>query len=133
VLAATLGFLQWLAVKNNLYWTVNEFDSLMHFLGGAMVGMGFIYFFYSSGLFRPEPSSITLWGFLRIAFLGTVFIAVAWEIYELLSGTALAGENNYFKDTTLDFVMDGLGGFTACLYAFYREVSLEKEEQKEIK
>src|SRR5690242_3570078 len=93
VVFVSVWVLNFFALKYDLYWTIHEFDSLVHFLGGAMVGMGFIYGFYSSGIFRPNE--VTLWGFIRIAMLGTLFVSVGWEIYELVTGTALIGNDTY--------------------------------------
>jgi hypothetical protein len=124
-LAILVAALHLLAVEKDLYWRINEFDSLMHFLGGAMVGFGFIFFFYSSGLFRPADR--TLFGFLGMALLGIAFVGVAWEIFEILTGSMFVSSLDYASDTSLDFVMDTLGSIAAALYSFSQIVSSEKK------
>jgi hypothetical protein len=125
VLVAALHFL---AVQKDLYWSINEFDSLMHFLGGAMVGLFFVFFFYSSGLFQPADR--TLFGFLGMALLGIAFVGVAWEIFEILTGTMFVSSQDYASDTTVDFIMDTLGSIAAALYCFARVVSSERKVEQ---
>lgn len=125
VSAILLAALHFLAVMKDLYWRVNEFDSLMHFLGGAMVGLFFVFLFYSSGLFRPSEE--TIFGFLGMALLGIAFVGVAWEIFEVLTGTMFVSSLDYASDTTVDFVMDTLGSIAASLYCFAKIVSSEKK------
>jgi hypothetical protein len=117
-----------IALRYHLYFSLNEFDSLVHFAGGATAGLAFIFAYYSSGVFKPFGK--TFFGFLFMAFIGTVFIGMAWEIFELLTKATSLADSDYYSDTGLDIVMDLLGALTACLYAFAREVSIEKEQIK---
>lgn len=125
-LILVVAIANYIAVEKDLYWTIREFDSAMHFLGGAWVALSFIFIYYFSGLFNP--GEITFWKFVYIAFLGTLFVSVAWEIYELAMGTTFATASEYSYDTALDFIMDGLGALAASMYAFAREVSNERRE-----
>lgn len=127
-LAVLVAVLHLVAIQRDLYWRINEFDSLMHLLGGVMVGLSFIFFFYSSGLFRPAQE--TFFGFLGMALLGIAFVGVAWEIFELLTGVMFVSSIDYASDTALDFTMDTLGSIVASLYAFASVVSVEKKIEK---
>jgi hypothetical protein len=114
-----VGGLNWWATKNNIYWSVREFDSLMHFLGGALVSLGFVWLYFFSGRFSPTKRRFR--DFFVIAILGVTLVSVLWEIYELVLGETEIQGPEYPYDTTLDFIMDFLGGSVACFYAFLRE------------
>src|SRR5262245_42887984 len=94
-----VGFLDRIANFYNLYWSTSEFDSVVHFFGGATVSMFFLWLYFFSGKFNPTER--TFKKFLVISFLGSVFIAMSWEIYELLLGEAQIQKMNYGYDTTL--------------------------------
>lgn len=121
-----IAILNFIALEKDLYWSVKEFDSLMHFLGGAWAALSFVFLYHYSGLFNP--GEITFRKFLLIAFLGAVFVSVSWEIYELAAGATFASDAEYPYDTALDFVMDGLGALAGVMYAFIREAPLENKE-----
>ena len=119
-----------IAIDRSLYWSVNEFDSLVHFFGGAFAGLFFVWFYFFSGIFKPEKRGFKQ--FFFVSFVGMAFIAVSWEIYELLIGDAIFAGENYTYDTTLDFIMDSLGGLTACMYGFIKEIDSIKKELTKI-
>lgn len=120
-LIVLVGFLNYLANKFDWYWSIRPFDSLMHFLGGALVVSFFVWFYFYSNIFQPEKRRLR--DFLLVSFGGLVFVAVSWEVYELLLGEAKIQGVNYGFDTTLDFIMDFLGGMTFCLYAYFLEIN----------
>lgn len=109
-----------LAIYFDLYWVVGEFDSLMHFLGGAWFVLGILWLYFFSGFFKPLNRQIRQ--YFLISMLGLVFISVVWEIYELAAGVAFVSWQEYPFDTTLDFIMDFLGGIAACFYAYMKEM-----------
>lgn len=119
LMALVVGGLNLWATKNNIYWSTREFDSLMHFLGGALVSIGFIWLYFYSGLF--EPVKRKFWDFFVIAIFGVALVSVLWEIYELALGETKIQGSEYHYDTALDFIMDFLGGVAACFYAFMKE------------
>lgn len=119
-----------IATERNLYWSVEEFDSLVHFFGGAFAALFFIWIYFFSGYFKPEKRGFK--DFLLVSLIGMVFVSVSWEIYELLIGEAIFAGDNYAYDTALDFLMDFLGGLTACMYGYIKEIDSIKRELTKI-
>lgn len=124
ILAFLVATINSFALAYDLYWSVYELDSLTHFLGGALVATFFIWIYFYSGFFRPTDRK--LWSFVKIALIGSVFIAVTWEIYELLLGEAAIQKAEYPYDTTLDFIMDTLGILAAIFYGYLKELNFNK-------
>ncbi|HEY4515919.1 MAG TPA: hypothetical protein VJH67_01890 [Candidatus Paceibacterota bacterium] len=118
VLLIVIAILHNLAVYFELYWSIDSLDSVMHFLGGVWASIFTLWLFFFSGFFSPEKRSFLK--ILSIGILGTIFISTSWEIFELVTGTAVVEWSDYPFDTSLDFVMDFLGGITACLYAYMK-------------
>lgn len=119
VLVVIVGGLNYIATIHHLYWSAYEFDSLMHFLGGTMVSIIFLWLYFNSGFFNPQKR--TLNKFLIVSILGAIFISVSWEIYELLLGEAMIKKSEYSYDTTMDLIMDFLGTLAGCFYAYLKE------------
>src|SRR5688572_17663502 len=95
ILAALLLGLHFLAIKFYLYWTSDWYDTVMHFLGGMVLAL----------------FAISLWkGKIKVLVFVAV-LAVAWEIFEYLTGISVSKEG-YVLDTFLDLVL-GMGGATA--------------------
>lgn len=122
VLALVVGILNFLALDQDLYWRWLWFDSLMHFLGGALVASFFLWLYFFSGFLAPEERELK--SFAKISLLAIVLVGVSWEIYELLLGESRLHGEEYISDTTLDIVMDLLGALVACLYAYSKELDL---------
>lgn len=120
-IGAIVAVLNSFAVAYDLYWFVYELDSLVHFLAGAWVALFFLWLYFFSGFLNPKKRD--LMAFLRIAFLGSLFIAFSWEIYELILGEAVIQKAEYPYDTTLDFIMDSLGIVGASFYAYIKEIN----------
>lgn len=93
----------------------------MHFLGGAFVVSFFIWLYFYSNFFKPGQRKLK--DFLFISFLSLAFVAVSWESYEVLLGEAKIQGVNYFFDTTMDLIMDCLGGISFCFYAYFLEIN----------
>jgi hypothetical protein len=126
VLLLVVGVLNYLASIYHLYWSTNEFDSGVHFLGGAALSAFFLWLYFFSGFFNPKNRSLPM--FLMVAIVGSMFVAVAWEAYELILGEAVIQKAAYPYDTTLDFIMDTLGMIAVALYGHLREISFKKNE-----
>lgn len=116
IILIIVGVLHWLATFFYFYWTITEFDSLMHFLGGAWVASIFLWFYFFSGLLTPKNRSKK--DFVIITILSIVFIGFAWELFELLFGITSLGSSEYVSDTTLDIILDTIGALCVCFYAF---------------
>ncbi len=122
-LLVIVGILNHVAIIYHLYWSVYEFDSLVHFLGGATLSAFFLWFYFFSGFFSPQKRNFTK--FLLISILGAMLVAISWEIYELLLGEAVIQKSEYPYDTIMDLIMDFLGVIAICFYGYLREKKLE--------
>src|SRR5574343_1759254 len=100
VLLFITGVLNQIASIYNLYWTLYEFDSVVHFFGGATLSAFFIWLYFFSGVFEPQDKSLK--NFLLISFFGVMFVSISWEIYELLLGEVLIQKVAYPYDTMMD-------------------------------
>lgn len=119
ILLALVGVLNYIANLYHLYWSTYEFDSLVHFLGGATLSAFFLWLYFYSGLFNPTERKLK--NFLLVSILGSMFIAVSWEIYELFLGEAVMNKAEYPFDTMLDIIMDMLGILAICFYGYLKE------------
>lgn len=115
------------ALKYYLYWTVAEYDSILHFLGGLWTALLFLWFYFFSGLFAPKSRSFL--SYFLISTSSLVLVGVAWEIFELLTGLTYVHWQDYYSDTALDFVMDFFGSIAGCFYAYIREIENQNISQ----
>jgi hypothetical protein len=103
IASSMLAALHLLALEFYLYWQYLWFDLPMHFLGGAIVAIA-VFAIMDFGLPLPK------WAGTSIAVLAFVLaIGVVWEIFEVVAEISTR-ERNYVFDTTIDLVMDLLGG-----------------------
>jgi hypothetical protein len=105
------------------YWTLWWFDIFMHFLGGFWIASVCLWIFYSN-YFRQSsrPSRVRLFVF---AVLSSIVLGLAWETFELVAGIILFPE--YIPDSSLDMVMDTIGGVFAYLF-YIRNYYLNDEQ-----
>jgi VanZ family protein len=101
--SAILAAFHWYASLNFLYWHYVWLDTLSHFLGGVLAGLMSIRFLRGVRL----PSRFVF------VFLLVLLVGVAWETFEFFIGSPR--EANYVFDTSVDIVMDMLGGALAYL------------------
>ena len=112
ILAFIVALLHYLALTFYLYWTVEWFDIMMHFLGGALVALLAIFLFYTSGYMDFPKDHI---GSVFAMTLGSVLlVGLVWELWELFIGFTDVLEDQ--GDTFLDLIMDTIGGITAFAY-----------------
>ncbi|MFA6269746.1 MAG: hypothetical protein WC657_00880 [Candidatus Paceibacterota bacterium] len=119
ILLATVGILNYFATRYHLYWSTYEFDSLVHFLGGATLSAFFLWAYFFSGFFDPQKRKLK--NFLLVAFLGAMSVAIIWEIYEIFLGEVAVSGAEYPYDTMMDLIMDFLGIMAFCFYGYMRE------------
>jgi membrane protease YdiL (CAAX protease family) len=128
VLVATLDIL---ARIYHLYWSVYEFDSVVHFFAGTCLALFFLWLYFFSGFFNPQKRNLR--SFLLISILGVMFVGISWEIFELIFKQTMVQKVDYPYDLFMDLLMDFLGAVTGCLYALMKEESLKKILPMEIK
>lgn len=130
VLFALVGILNQIAYHYDLYWTVWEFDSLVHFLAGTALGALSLLLYFFTELFKPKKRNLI--EFLKISILGLVAVALMWEIYELVIGEAVMLGPKYPFDTVLDLIMGVLGATVMCFYAYIKELKRFKLENYKV-
>ena len=110
VASVTLALINALALEFSLYWRYLWLDMPMHFLGGFCVALGYgiIPFF---GIRLPRCLET------RGAYLGAVLlVGLAWELFEYVFGISLVNDaGNLISDTSMDLVLDLLGGYIGYL------------------
>lgn len=111
ILTATVAMilLHFAALEFYLYWMYWWFDMIVHFFGGLASGLAIFWIIRYAG--RIPVASHLHWFLLIIS--AVLVIGIGWEIFELATG--LYAQKNYVFDTTVDIVMDLLGGFIAFL------------------
>lgn len=114
-----VGVLNYVASIYHLYWSIYEFDSLVHFLGGAAGSVFFLWLYFFSGFFNPQQRNLTK--FLIVSIIGTIFVSISWEIFELFLGEAVMNKAEYPYDTMMDLIMDFLGALSSCFYGYLKQ------------
>ena len=93
------------SLENDLYWRFIWLDTATHALGGIWVALAF---FWARALLGYEQKFI--WG-----VFGALLLGIAWEIFEVWAGVEVA--KNYQLDTSIDLLMDVIGGALGALLA----------------
>jgi hypothetical protein len=104
-----------LALQYFLYWTIDWYDILTHYLGGVTMGFLATYIFFTSKYIKPLYSIRDhKWTvFLTISFF-TLSVGLTWELWELFVGFSDVLEDRV--DTIIDLIMDMLGAFSVFIY-----------------
>jgi hypothetical protein len=101
------------ALELYLYWTVSWFDILMHFIGGAVIGVATTFVFFTSGYIKyPNDHWVVV---LSVTLGAVLIVGLAWELWEVFVG--FTDVVNDVNDTIVDLIMDLLGGSVAYLYS----------------
>lgn len=100
---ACLAVWHYLALELHLYWRYLWFDIPMHALGGVVVALGL---FTLKDLFPRSPRWLYTF---PAAVLFVLFVALAWELFEVSIGVIFE-ESRYVVDTTTDLIVGLLGG-----------------------
>ncbi len=115
-----LMFLMFLAnsviLKFHWYYSIWWIDMVMHFFGGAWVGLFFFYVFYTRKWFSNK---------ILIIILSVLLIGISYEVFEFFLGT-ISREPFDILDTLSDLFFDLLGGGAAILYFAKRIMITEK-------
>jgi hypothetical protein len=106
--ALLTAILHYFALVNFLYWNVDWFDILMHFLGGVTMAYLALFVFFTSNyipVFSKLRSNTWIVFFVVMAFVAV--IGLGWELWEIFSGFSNILTDRF--DTILDLIMDMLG------------------------
>jgi hypothetical protein len=118
--ATLTAVLHYIALVNFLYWNIDWFDILMHFLGGVTMGLLALFVFFTSGYFKTFATlrkNRLLVLFVLISF--TAVIGLGWELWEIFSGFSHVLTDQI--DTIIDLFMDLLGAFSVFLLEIKRK------------
>lgn len=97
-LIAIVGAIHITALRLYLYWLFPWLDIFVHFFGALWVSLAAVWVL--TVFHRRTP-------FMR-AFFILVVVSVGWELFEFWGG--IPREANFVFDTSLDLLMDALGG-----------------------
>lgn len=126
LLSALIAYLHIKALEMNLYFVYPWFDVALHFLGGALISViALTVFLYAKG----EKNFLENKKLLFLTPAIAVLVGALWEVFELWAG--VVPSENYVFDTSIDLVMDLIGGvLVSSLILGAKE---DKEIRKEIK
>ena len=89
----------------------------MHLLGGMFAGFVMswvVLYLHNTDILNIKQS-------ISFVMLSVFFIGIGWEVFEAVTKTTgVIPGDNYINDTTLDLIMDILGGAFAADYTFNR-------------
>jgi hypothetical protein len=112
--SALIASLHFLASAYSWYWQWPWFDILMHFLGGAFIGLASLWVLFHSryvGSFHPSRKAM-----FAAALVGALSVGLGWEVFEYVAGaTGVSGYESYALDTATDLAMDCLGAVVSYL------------------
>lgn len=100
-----------LATKFHWYSLIWWFDIFMHFMGGAWLGLVFVWFSSKKGYPLIFNSALIF----KVA-VWVLFVGVAWEVFEFYFINYVAGIGFDRLDTVSDLLLDLSGGLCAILY-----------------
>jgi hypothetical protein len=101
------------------YWTINWFDSLVHFLAGIAMGLFSIWIYFQSGIFKrsiPEKREAVI-----ASIIFVIVVGVGWEFFEYTNGLTQSTES-YSLDTMHDLISDILGALVAGGLAMHKKL-----------
>jgi hypothetical protein len=103
-----VAVLHLIAIALSLYWIIEWFDILMHFLGGMTMAYLALFLFFTSGYLKrtAEVKNNKFVVFLVVTMF-TAVIGLGWELWELFVGISSVYLD--MADTILDLIMDMLG------------------------
>lgn len=114
-----IGILQQVAIEYYLYWTLEWFDILMHFLGGFWFGYSALWILFFSGYVNtPKRDDIKF--FIIVALKIAIVVGLLWEVFEYATGITFSygPVADHVFDTVKDIVMDSVGGVASAIFLY---------------
>lgn len=109
-----IGVLHYVGTYLLFYWRYTGFDKIVHFSGGFLVAFVVLCVIFLQKM--PHVSKKHLW---TVGFFATLFMGLAWEIFELKAGNTAFSDKGYWLDNGGDVLADLIGG-CAAIYYFIR-------------
>lgn len=127
VLIAIIAILHYLALKFYFYWTLEWFDIFMHFLGGLWVVLFFVWFLFFSKFIKIDIKKHQNRKIFFVSILAVLVVGLLWEVFEVFASFVSVQERGYALDTSLDLMMDLIGGVLAFLYIKRKYLNYERK------
>jgi hypothetical protein len=119
--ALLTAILHYIALVNFLYWSVDWFDILMHFLGGATMGLLALFVFFTSGYIPAfRDLSKNKWVVFYVVLSFTLIIGLGWELWEIFFGMSNPLLDK--SDVILDMIMDTIGALAVIIFDFKNRI-----------
>ena len=103
-----MGALHTIAIRFSLYWILNWFDKVVHFLAGALVALAAYILFYQV-IYREGNTRKNA---LLVILVVVIVVSVLWEIFEVMTGNTFVSHDKYVFDTTTDLIADLVGALS---------------------
>ena len=103
------------ALNFSLYWVISWFDIMMHFLGGALVGLFGVWVY--GKLWKDKLLNDKHYNVLFNVVIFVTIVGLFWETFELLFDVTSTTRLSYKGDTSLDFIMNTIGAIIGYFYA----------------
>lgn len=104
-LIAIVGAIHITALRLYLYWLFPWLDVFVHFFGAMWVALAAVWIL---AMMKRAPSFV-------VVFTLVVLVSIGWELFEIWGG--IPREANFAFDTTIDLIMDTLGGVSGFFFA----------------
>lgn len=115
IFSAITAALHYLALTFSLYWSIEWYDIMMHFLGGVTMAFLAVFVLFTSEYIKGMAG---LRSHILVVFLAlvsfTLIVGLIWELWEIFVGFSDILEDR--GDTILDLIMDTLGAITVFVY-----------------
>lgn len=102
-----VGFFHWIGTTELYYVSIFWYDIPMHFFGGVWVALAALWVSE-----MPFAGCVKAHVSMPSILACVLAVGLAWEAYEVIFSIADIHEAGYLFDTSLDLVMDTLGGLS---------------------
>lgn len=88
------------------------------------IAISFLWLFFQSGFVNIIKNNKN--NNLLVVFLASLFVGIAWEVFEYRFGIVFTNASNYAVDTMTDISFDLVGGFAVyCIFVFKKYHKME--------
>lgn len=109
LLSLSIGVLQVAAVKASLYYEMPWLDTVTHTGGGVWIAcIVFAFYLYFTKGTLPLRRTLFL-----VTGVSILFVAISWEVFEVLYGIPTIRPGTYWTDTISDIFFGTFGAFLA--------------------
>src|SRR5579862_1538266 len=91
VLLVIVGVLDLVALKLDFFWTVHNFDSLLHLIGGTCVGLGALWL-----RLRGSEKDVSKRQIFITTVFSTLLVGIIWEMFELANGITFLSDGIHY-------------------------------------